>query len=279
MAHNVESLIWQRYSETEKNPVKRWYINRQFRKFERFERWAYSTCDRALAVSTEDATLIRDRFGAKQVEVVDNGVDTAFFEPRPQRARDPFRILFLGSLDWRPNLDGVRLLLDEIFPLVRRQQARATLTIVGRKPAAWLRELVVGRPGVELHADVVDVRPYLSKAGMLAVPLRIGGGSRLKILEALATGLPVVTTRVGVEGLQLDPGQHVTQADSSDDFARALLETMRHPREALDQAERGRQRVLERYDWSGLAERLEAIWLKTAGVAIPLQNDCVLRPV
>ncbi len=265
MAHNVESLIWQRYFETERQPLKRWYIKQQFRKFERFEKWAYSSCSTAIGVSEQDIRLIRDRFGSKKTAVVDNGVDTLYFEPGEHTPRDLYRILFLGSLDWRPNLDGVRMLLDEIFPRVREQEPRAVLQIVGRKPVEWLRQQVAGQAGVELHADVADVRPFLRSAGMLAVPLRIGGGSRLKILEALAAGLPVITTRVGVEGLHLDSAEHVTIADSSAEMVRGLVRMMIDRREASEQAERGRERVVELYDWPGLADRLESVWLDAVG--------------
>jgi glycosyltransferase involved in cell wall biosynthesis len=271
MAHNVESLIWQRYAETETNWLKRWYICRQQRKFERFEAWAYSTCNCAIAVSDEDARLIRERFGARNVAVVDNGVDTNYFEPQSPSERDPFRILFLGSLDWRPNLDAVRVLLDEILPRVRTAEPRATLALVGRKPPAWLRDLAANKPGVELHADVADVRPFLAGAGMLAVPLRIGGGSRLKILEALAAGLPVITTSVGAEGLQLQSGAHITLADDAEAMADGIVRLMNNPIAAQQQAERGRQQVLERYDWAGLADRLEDVWLANVGKSRPLQ--------
>jgi polysaccharide biosynthesis protein PslH len=269
MAHNVESLIWRRLAETEGNPLKRWYIRRQFRKYEDFERWAYSTSECTIAVSDEDAQRIRDCFGGQRVEVVDNGVDTGYFEPMPRVTRDSKRILFLGSLDWRPNLDAAKLLLDDIFPLVRRQEPLAQLDIVGRKPADWLQKHVARRAGVELHADVADVRPFLAAAGMLAVPLRVGGGSRLKILEALASGLPVVTSRIGVEGLHLEADLHVTVADHPEEFARAILRFMDNPEFAAQQTSRGRDHVLERYDWTGLAERLDEIWLQTARVAAP----------
>ena len=271
MAHNVESLIWQRLWETETQALKRRFIGRQFRKFEHFERWAYSTFDCSIAVSDEDARLIRQRFAGKRVEVVDNGVATAHFEPSPYRQRDPKRLLFLGSLDWRPNLDAVKLLLNDIFPSVRAQEPGATLAIVGRKPADWLRQQALKQPGVELHADVADVRPFLAAAGLLVVPLRIGGGSRLKILEALSAGLPVVTSRVGVEGLHLEMGRHVTVVDGDKETARAILQLMKDPETARQQAELGRERILERYDWSGLADRLDEIWRETAGVAAPMQ--------
>jgi len=265
MAHNVESLIWQRYRETEANPLKRWYIARQERKFEHFERWAYSNCTRPIAVSEEDATLIRNRFGAKIVDVVDNGVDPDFFAEESV-PRQPRTLLFLGSLDWRPNLDAAAWLLDVLFPLVRRSEPDAKLQFVGRKPAAWLRQRASTDSGVELHADVADVRPFLRSAGMLIVPLRIGGGSRLKILEALAAGVPVVTTTIGVEGLRLRHGQHVTIADEPDAIARAVFETiLDHPR-ALQMAENGRALVSAEYDWAILAERLESVWLKNRQV-------------
>ncbi len=273
MAHNVESLIWQHYMETEKQPIKRWYIAQQFRKFERFERWAYSHCDTAIAVSEEDARLIRTRFDGRRVTVVDNGVDTTYFEPDTRIMRDPYRLLFLGSLDWRPNIDAVQLLCEEIFPAVRAQEQKATLQIVGRKPSEALSRMVEKQSGVELHADVPDVRPFLAGAGMLAVPLRIGGGSRLKILEALAAGLPVVTTTIGVEGLHLLKDEQVTIADSPADFARSILAGMHDPETLRQQGERGRQTVVSRYDWSGLADKLEAVWLEAVGMTTPLQNQ------
>lgn len=260
MAHNVESVIWRRMAEAEANPLKSWFIRQQWKKFEAFERWAYSAATRTVAVSREDADRIEKQFGARDVAVVDNGVDTGFFKPDPDAVGDPHRVLFLGSLDWRPNQDAVRLLLDAIFPKVRTAEPRATLAVVGRKPPEWLRESVNRSPGVELHGDVPDVRPFLHSAGALAVPLRIGGGSRLKILEALTAGLPVVTTTVGVEGLRLAAGEHCTVADGVDTFAGALLDAVRRPGAAREQAARGRKRVLAEYDWDRLAGQLDQVW-------------------
>ena len=272
MAHNVESIIWQRYAQTERNPLKAWFLRRQFKKFRAFEGWAYANATRAIAVSREDADRIERQFGATDVAVVDNGVETASFCPDDAVKPDQHRMLFLGSLDWRPNLDAVRLLLDAIFPKVRLAEPLATLSIVGRKPPEWLREAVRSRLGIELHGDVPDVRPFLRKAGMLVVPLRIGGGSRLKILEALSTGVPVVSTTIGAEGLRLRPGEHVTVADSADAFAMAVIEAIRRPEAAWAQAARGRTRVLAEYDWAGLAERLGTVWEGAARKAEPAKR-------
>jgi glycosyltransferase involved in cell wall biosynthesis len=263
MAHNVESLIWQRYMETEVNPVKRWYIRRQWQKFEAFERWAYSAARRTIAVSPDDARLIRERFGAWHVDVVDNGVDTEYFQPL-QLSREPKTILFLGSLDWRPNLDGVRLMLDSIFPTVQAFEPDAKLLLVGRNPPGWLRQQTQNRPCIELHGSVPDVRPFIARAGVLAVPLRIGGGSRLKILESLASGLPVVSTKIGAEGLELEADKHLDIVDGVEPMAEALVAAIRKPERMCVQAETGRRKVLERYDWAMLSERLEQVWLDCA---------------
>lgn len=265
VAHNVESLIWQRYYETEEQPARRWYIKKQWEKFERFERWAYGAAGGVVAVSEADSALIRERFGARRVWVVDNGVDTDYFAPAADGpARDEKRILFLGSLDWRPNLDAVKLLLDQIFPAVRAAEPAARLCLVGRRPPDWLRRACAEQPGVELHADVPDVRPFLARCGMLAVPLRIGGGSRLKILEALATGTPVVSTKVGAEGLRLTPGRDLIVTDGPGAMAGAIVEGIRRPEELQDTGEDGRRTVASRYDWGPLADRLDAVWQAAA---------------
>ncbi len=263
IAHNVESLIWQRYAENEPNRPKRWYIKRQWRKFERFERRMFSVAQRTIAVSDSDARLMQEQFGATRVDVVDNGVDVAYFQSNGS-TRDPLRLLFLGSLDWRPNLDALQLLLDRIFPKVLAKEPLARLAVVGRKPPQWLVERARTCPGMELHADVPDVRPFLSRCGLMVVPLRIGGGSRLKILEALAAECPVVSTRIGAEGLCLVPGEHFVQVETADDMAAALLEHVRDPRPIRAMARQGRGVVAERYNWPTLSAKLETIWLEQA---------------
>lgn len=261
VAHNVDTLIWQRYYENERNLLKRFYIRGQRRKFERFERRVFAEVDRVVAVSPEDAALLRRQFHVQNVDVIDNGVDGAYFENVNGGTKAEV-ILFLGSLDWRPNLDAVRLLLDDIFPLVRKAEPSARLCVVGRNPPDWLRQRVAQAPHVELHANVPDVRPYLAESGVLAVPLRIGGGSRLKILEALACGLPVVSTRIGAEGLDLQPDRDLVVVERMEDMAAALVESIRSPERVRRMARQGREVVRARYDWESLASRLEEVWEK-----------------
>jgi glycosyltransferase involved in cell wall biosynthesis len=272
VAHNVESTIWQRYHETERNPLRRWYIARQWEKFIRFERQALAAADYTVAVSDVDADRLQRELGVPRVAVVENGVDTRHFRPTDGR-RDPARLLFLGSLDWRPNLDAVRQLLDHVFPAVRAAEPTASLWLVGRNPPGWLRAEEASRPGVTVHADVPDVRPFLDPCGLMVVPLRIGGGSRLKILEALAAGLPVVTTAIGAEGLHLEAGRHLSVVDHMDDLGAAVLAGIREPNRLRSEAAAGRRRVLERYDWDTLAEQMDQIWISCVDEALPGQWD------
>jgi glycosyltransferase involved in cell wall biosynthesis len=263
MAHNVESQIWQRYFENEVNPLKRWYIGRQWRKFERFERRVFQAVDEVVAVSSQDADVMRDHFGARSVDVVENGVDTDYFRPG-QSQRDPTRILFLGSLDWRPNLDAADQLLSVIFPSVLAEEPAARLCLVGRNPPENLRRRVENTPGVDLYANVADVRPFLANSALMVVPLRIGGGSRLKILEAFAAGLPVISTWIGAEGLRVQDGRHLIAVESVDFLAAEVVASLRNPAPGLARAETARRLVESEYDWEILANRLECVWMQTS---------------
>jgi glycosyltransferase involved in cell wall biosynthesis len=257
--HDVVSLIWQRHYETAGNPLKRWVLKRQWRKFERFERRVYHAADRVLAVSEQDARTLRERFGVEHADVVDNGVDNAYYAglTRPEHSEE---ILYLGALDSHPNRDALALLLDEVFPAVLRRRPSARLLLVGRNPPDWVRTKAQALPNTEVHANVADVRPYLARSAVLAVPLRIGGGSRVKILEAFAAGLPVVSTRVGAEGLDVQAGRELLLEDGVEEMARALVEVLQHPAAARDRADRARRLVGACYDWEALARKLELVW-------------------
>jgi glycosyltransferase involved in cell wall biosynthesis len=170
--------------------------------------------------------------------------------------------LFLGSLDWRPNLDAVTVLLDQIFPRISRHLSAARLWLVGRNPPAWLTDRVRRESRVELHENVPDVRPFLWRCSALAVPLRIGGGSRLKILEAAACQCPVVSTGVGAEGLDFVPGRHYRRADTPEAMAESLRECLASPDGSRAMSQSGRDLVLQTYSWDTLSKKLERIWLQ-----------------
>ncbi len=257
-AHNVESQIWQRYADYEQNAVRRWYIRHQCHKFRSFEQRVFREASSTIVVSDADAALARRWFDAKSVRVVENGVDLEYFHPSASQ-RDTREILYIGSLDWRPNLDAVLQLLDSVFPKLRSLLPDARLTIVGRKPPTWLVDRVQREPSVSLHADVPDVRPYLWRSALLVVPLRIGGGSRLKILEALATETPVLSTAVGAEGLKLVPGRDYVQSEI-DNMAKDIVHAIGSPALLAATAEAGRTHVAANHSWDTLAGQLGEIW-------------------
>jgi polysaccharide biosynthesis protein PslH len=272
-AHNIDSLIWQRYCETESNWLRNQLFTRQWKKFQRFERRVFNQATSVVAVSAEDAILLREDFGVKHVEVVENGVDVDHYRSVVS-PRDPRELLFLGSLDWKPNLDALRILLDDILPRVQRAEPSARLTIVGRNPPLWLSSKAAAQANVRLEANVFDVRTYLSRAGMLVVPLRIGGGSRLKILEALANSLPVIASTVAAEGLRLTPDEDLKIADSSEDMTQGIVDWIRQPAHAAEIARRGFKVVNDHYSWSRIARHLASAWERTLQPATLVEQPC-----
>ncbi len=211
-----------------------------------------------------EARALEARYPGLRAVAVPSGVDPAHFAPPdPPPARDPDRVLFLGTMSYPPNVDAVRWMVAEVLPRLRALRPGARLEILGRDPAPSVRALE--GPGVAVRGGVDDVRPALSLAGALAVPLRIGGGTRLKIVEALAMECPVVSTSTGAEDLPLEDGAHVLLRDDAAGFAEALAATLADPATAGARAAAGRARVLERLAWPRLARRLVEAWGAAAG--------------
>jgi sugar transferase (PEP-CTERM/EpsH1 system associated) len=258
--HNVESEIWRRHAETHTNPLMRVLYRQQYRRMLRFERRSVARFDLVLAVSDADRdTFARLYPGAihRPAHVIPTGVDATYFTPSgpPSRA-DGRSIVFTGSMDWLPNEDAMLFFCREVLPLVRAAEPEATLSIVGRAPTPAVQRLAAEQ-AVHVTGRVDDVRPYLEDATVFAVPLRIGGGTRLKIFEAMAMGKAVVSTSVGAEGLDVVPNVHVRLADDPRSFADTIVALFRdvERRRQIEQA--GRALVIDRYDWSAVAVSLE----------------------
>ncbi len=250
--HNVEAEIWRRHADVAGSAVTRALYRDQFRRMARFEAEACRQFGHVVAVSEKDEHHFRAVYGATRVSAVATGVDCDFFQPRDASLREPDHLVFLGSMDWMPNEDGMQFFCDAVLPRIRAQRPDTRLSIVGRHPSPRIRALAE-RAGVSVTGTVDDVRPYLARAAIVLVPLRVGGGTRLKIYEALAMDCPVVSTSIGMEGLPLTPGVHVAVADDVEEFARACLALMgdRHAAAAL--GARGGALVRERFGWSNVA--------------------------
>ena len=251
--HNVYSLLARRTADEQSNPLVRLYLKREARLLDRMERRAAARADVLMTVSQQE----QDHFhhlGARRVEVVPNGVDVDRYAGLPLAARSGAPVvLYIGTMSWRSNAAAAIYLATSVMPAIRKRIPHAKLRIVGRDPLPEVRELA--RDGqVEVTGTVPDVIPHLAEAHALAVPLESGGGTRLKILEAFAAGLPVVSTPVGAEGIEAVPNRHIVITERSG-FADALAALLTDPNRAAVIATAARALVREQYDWAAVGER------------------------
>ena len=253
--HNVEAMIWKRYSVVPQNALRRAYVTMQWRRMERFESAACKRFAHVVAVSATDGRLFRDEYGVKSVSDVPTGVDLDYFSATAASAPNPAELMFVGSMDWMPNDEGIRWFAAEVFTQVQQQIPGARLTVVGRAPSAAMRALAAGNPAIEVTGMVPDVRPYLQRAALSVVPLRIGGGTRLKIYEAMAAGIPIVSTTVGAEGLPVRDNEHLRLADSPAEQAQAIVQLLRQPAEARRLAGNARAYVEQHCSWDAVARQ------------------------
>jgi len=257
--HNVETRIWQRYAETERNPLKKAYINIQSRKMRDYEVKTCGSFDRCVAVSEVDKDILTENGSAKDVAVVTNGVDCEYFKPQDTEVKQ-HRLVFTGSLDWIPNEDGMLYFLKEIYPFVKKEIPDVGITIVGRSPGGRLKELAAKDSSVNLTGRVEDVRPHVAEGEVFIAPLRIGGGTRLKILEAMAMGKAVVSTSVGAEGIDAENGKEIMIADKPEEFAQSVIRLFTDDTLKNNLGRAGLDKAKSKYDWNIIAEELDKVW-------------------
>jgi polysaccharide biosynthesis protein PslH len=259
--HNVESMIWRRRAEGKRGAAALYYQG-QLDRMLRFERQASSRFDGVLAVSEEDARVFKEEMQLSNVlGVVPTGVDLDYFQSVPKTASAVPTVVFMGSMDWYANVDGVTWFVEVVWPLVQRQMPQAKFVVVGRKPPPEILALATSGRNIEVTGTVPDVRPFLRGADVIVVPLRIGGGTRLKIYEAMAAEVPVVSTRIGAEGLNVVDGRHVLLADSAEDTASQVLKVLRSPLLAAELARNALEEVARPCSWAAAAEIFETACL------------------
>lgn len=253
--HNVEAMIWKRHAEVARDPLRKRYFGEQWRRMRRFEAAECRRFDQVVAVSAQDAEVMRTEYGVDDVSHVPTGVDIDYFAPPPAASRNAHGLVFTGSMDWLPNEDGIRWFVDDVLPLVRRAVPDVTLTVVGRDPPRTIRELAERDPSIRVTGTVPDVRPHVTEAAVFIVPLRIGGGTRLKIFEAMAMERPVVSTSIGAEGLPVEHGQDILLADSAADFADAVVGLLGNTGTQAALAKAAAAMVRGFYAWPSIAEQ------------------------
>lgn len=266
--HNVESEIWRRHYESQNDPFRQFLYREQWQRMLTFERHTIARFDRVLTVSDADGLALQ-RLYATALKTppitVATGVDTTFFAPvTPHSSPLPPHLVFTGSMDWIPNEDAMTHFCRDMLPRVRAQEPGVTVSIVGRSPTPAVVRLAQ-IAGVNITGRVDDVREHIARASAYIVPLRIGGGTRLKIFEAMAMGKAVVSTTVGAEGLPVTDGRDIVIADGAAAFADAVVALLRDDRRRVGIERAARDLVVNHYDWSAVAGQLEQALADAAG--------------
>jgi polysaccharide biosynthesis protein PslH len=253
--HNVESILWRRQADTEQRLAQRAVFQLEAWKMDRYERATVGRFDHVIAVSDADRDAMARMVPGIRITVVPTGVDTNAFRPVVRNASPDPVVLFLGSMDWEPNIDGVQHFVESMWPAIRAAVPGARFQVVGRNPGPSIRRLAAD--DVEIVGTVPSVIEYLHRAAAVVVPLRVGGGTRLKIYEAMGAGKAVVSTTIGAEGLDYHDGRDILIADTPDTFAHKVIDVLRdgERRRSLEDAALA---LASQYDWSSIARTFEA---------------------
>jgi sugar transferase (PEP-CTERM/EpsH1 system associated) len=255
-AHNVESALWSRQASAEEHPIKRLAYEIEARKMQLFERRTVARFDHVIAVSENDRAALAQFTDATRVTVVPTGVDLRQFQTIAGVEANNPSVVFLGSMDWEPNIGGVEWFCAQVWPRVVAAVPAARFRIVGRAPHPRVRRLASAN--VEVTGAVPSVLPYLAEAAVFVVPLHVGGGTRLKIFEAMAAGRSIVSTSLGAEGLDVTHGRDILLADDPASFASEVIRVLTEPqlRRALSI---GAGALAAEYDWSSVVAQFETV--------------------
>ena len=253
-AHNVEHVLLEGRAQVESAPWRRLFLRGQRARLRAFERAACARADLVLACSEADAGTLRALAPDSVVQVVPNGVDLEVNRPSTSSGRGGGRLVFVGQMEWFPNRDGVEWFLAEVFPRILATRPDAGFVLVGKPSGLRVPANVAAR--VALAGFVPDLRPLVHDAAVYVVPLRIGSGTRLKVLEAMALGKPIVTTHVGSEGILLRHDESALYADDADDFAAATLDLLAHPERASRLGKAARACAEAHYGWDAIGRGL-----------------------
>jgi polysaccharide biosynthesis protein PslH len=269
--HNVESDVLARTATIAESFPRRQYARWQAFSTFREECRCGRQVDLLLANSERDREMFEGKFGVEEVEVIPNGVDIGEFSPS-RTMGEPGTILFTGLMSYYPNQQAMRWFLDKVFPLILETIPSAKLIVAGARPPDWL--MTRSNVPLEVTGPVPDMRPYFERARVVIAPLMIGGGTRVKILEAQAMARPVVSTSLGAEGLDVRDGQSILLADDAASFAAQVVRVLRDDEIALKLGAAGRADVVSTYDWNRIGERLEEVLRRRLGLVSREVAEC-----
>lgn len=261
--HNVEAEIFKRHWQVARSPVHKWLWRNQYLKMLEFEKQVLRSFDCSIAVSDRDCEFFRVEYGVENCRSIPTGVDTEYFEYR--QPADRLQVVFCGSMDWMANIDGIEFFYDGVWPLIKAREPEARMKVVGRRPPESLvRRICRKSQEWEFTGFVDDVRDHVSGAGAFVIPLRVGGGTRIKAFEAMAMGCPVVSTSIGVEGLPVEDGVHYLNGDSVEELARSVVSLLSDEAKRLTISESARRLVDSRFGFRKAAAVFEDVCLQAA---------------
>ena len=255
--HNVETMIWGSHAQYATGLARRWYLRAQANRMFEYERRICQRAGYIAAVSEQDTATMRKLFSATRVSPIPTGVDIESLTPPDPPTARTIDLVFVGAMDWLPNIDGIEWFTAEVLPLIRYARPECTLAIVGRMPPRSVVALGKSDVSIQVTGTVPDIRRYLWSAAVSIVPLRIGSGTRLKIYESMAARTPVVSTTVGAEGLDVHPPEDIRLADSAEDFAQACLDLLADGTLRERQAAAAREMAASRLSWEHAARCFE----------------------
>ncbi len=260
--HNVETMIWRRHVEHASGAPQRAYMRLQASRMEQYEGRICRAAGSIIAVSDVDARMMRDLFQVERVAAVPTGVNLGYFAPPtqlPQRPANAADLVFVGSMDWMPNVDGVDYFAKNILPLIRARKPDCSVAIVGRDPSPATLALAQSDPRFFVTGTVPDVRPYLWHSKASIVPLRIGGGTRLKVYESMAAGVPVISTTIGAEGLVYHAPDDIRIADEPKAFADQCVELLEQDNTRRGIAQAALKLVTDNFSSESVAKKFEEL--------------------
>jgi len=265
--HNIESQLMERRAQVESTPLARWYVGLQARRLRAYEASESGRFSVNVMVSDTDAALLRSICPGARTAVIPNGVDVEYFVPR--RDEESPAVIYTGGMNMFANRDAVDWFVDSIWPRVKSSVPEVRFLAVGQRPSARLLEVAASDDQIEVPGFVPDVRPWVARAAVYIVPLRVGGGTRLKMVDAMAQGKAIVATTVGAEGIHGDNGRHFVIADEPERFAAEVVRLIRDASVRRELGDAARARVEAEYGWPMLAERLAGVYESAIAGARP----------
>lgn len=262
--HNIESHMLLRRARKETNPLKKLYFLQEGLRLKRYEKRACPSYDGHITCSDVDTERLRTLTPSSSIKTIPNGVDTSFFKPAGLEQEER-TLIFVGTMNWYPNVEAVLYLCNKVMPLLRTQSANITLKIIGANPPAEIKKFNSTTKDIKVLGFVDEIRDHIEKATVYVCPIMDGGGTKLKILDALGMGKPIVANRIASEGIEVVEGENIIFADSPEEYCSAITGLLNNPEKRKQMSEAARKLAIDKYDFKSIGQTLSNYYLERAG--------------